>query len=1773
MKRAIVNRMISFSQRLGMVLGVASALAALPQISLAQSMSQYSALPPLSVQTQSQQSIMLAMSLDHQLFIKAYNDFSDLDKDGVPDNTYLPHHIYVGYFDPTLCYENQPYTGESESHFIPVGRRTLDTEIPKCLSGQWSGNFLNWATMTRIDLVRQVLYGGYRYIDDPDLTVLERSYLPHDAHSFAKYVPGDIDLDGLAVVPTSNTECAANPTHAKCLGYTFCNTTRPPAPNILSQDVMEPPLLRVVKGNYMLWDAGERYQCLTVARHYPERRPEMNPGGGHGDINTPAWTEFIRDTFAVRQDSEAKQVFGVLPNNNLNVRFDPAGANLNDPLLSGIQAFPTPPLIDNVQDYVVRVSVCESGFIPEQQVGEVDGEAQEYDCRKYGANHKPIGLLQRYGAGSAQYDVQFGLLTGSSNSNKAYGALRKNIADFRREVKEDGTFRSRAELAELNPGAHPDSIVHSLDAVRILDYLYDYAEGSPVNGNSVDKELLNRMADYSGTYQSAQAEAAGVECKWGMSYFDVGKCRSWGNPFSQILAESYRYLTGAENPSVSVQENDLAGMSVADWVPPQQAASSASAQFSCPAKGVLGFNASAVSYDWSNEFKLQTPYGLGIPDGDASKDLATLTNSLGIIGDYFIGSNGSDSDGLCSVKPISSLGEVRGTCPETPRLDGGYLGAGLAKYLNDDHSDRVRTFGVSLTDALPRIRIPIDEEDPDSAVVQIVPACRNDTIGGNCAIMAFKVIEDPIAEPARAANRPALPQGVNIERAGSYYVAWEDSEQGGDYDVDASGLIRYELLSNGDLVIETELLYNGTPDRLLFGYVISGTSGENTDGVKFPAMTPGDWIYLSTLRQGVGSDWRPTNDSYGPISSRCTVANNCVKGGDGDYQRITFEVSTTEGSNANFLPSPLELAATHGSGIGEAGHTEVSDPSQLRTRLDTILKGLFNELKPGTGAGVSTNAITGEGLILSSLYSPELINIRSDDEGSEIKEKITWVGHLNGLFYKDGLFWENCHQPSEDVLKVITDADCVVEIGLDEETQQTIFTRHKVTRNAEGVLSIASSTGPHPYQELQSLWSADEELSKVDQPRVQRGYDTASSRRRHILTAIAADDAVNVTSSDVIPFIADNFSEDTQNAIGIGSRNHRMLGVTDAAAAQDVVNYIRGDETLPNSRSRTLDGKTWLLGDIVHSSAALVGRPASNYDIDRIGDTTYSDFVDRYRNRRLVTYVGANDGMLHAFNGGFYNHNTDSPGYLTAPVGTTVTEHELGAELWAYVPYNLLPHLKWLKDPNYSHVYYVDAKVHTFDVNIFSGNSYSEDDYPNGWGTIIVVGMRFGGGDYPLDFDDDGTSERITRSAYIIMDVTNPEEPPKLLAEITDEDLGFTTGDIDIVTIRRPNATTGSFDEPAKNDWYLVFGSGPTGEGALRKATSDQNAHLFHVHLNSLASSTVNSNGWVKKTSIPVPNSYVGGVTAADWNSDFETDMLYIGVVGADSNNRGGLFQASVAHTANTLDISAPSRLLDVRLPFSRAPLVVRDVTNNGYWVYAATGEFMVSEHLLAENIDDNWIYGIRANREPGTGWLKETDPVIGVASMKNITGVEVWTEVGDDGRIFTVRDPVLGEITPEAMELKIREGAGWSKKLSSAELAPNIPIFTGTTLAVGSFSPSVDDDCKAGGVSRLYWLNMFTGLPQTENQNIFVKDNDPNSSNASGVDSIDVGGNQGGSDPRPLSDHAGIKPGIILDGATAGTDVILPSNDGSFTLVDGGTAPPPPVRRAWREVPTSELE
>jgi type IV pilus assembly protein PilY1 len=178
--------------------------------------------------------VMINMSNDHELYFKAYDDYSDIDGGG-PETTYKHAVDYYGYFDSTTCYS---YTS---GEFVPQAKST--DKYCNGVTGDWSGNFLNWATMTRMDAIRKTLYGGYRSTDTASQTVLERSFLPTDAHSFAKYYAGS-DLPRLT--PYSGD-------------LSMCNTTQASTGN--SRDVTAPPLMRVATGNFSMWSSHDGVQC------------------------------------------------------------------------------------------------------------------------------------------------------------------------------------------------------------------------------------------------------------------------------------------------------------------------------------------------------------------------------------------------------------------------------------------------------------------------------------------------------------------------------------------------------------------------------------------------------------------------------------------------------------------------------------------------------------------------------------------------------------------------------------------------------------------------------------------------------------------------------------------------------------------------------------------------------------------------------------------------------------------------------------------------------------------------------------------------------------------------------------------------------------------------------------------------------------------------------------------------------------------------------------------------------------------------------------------------------------------------------------------------------------------------------------------------------------------------------------------------------------------------------------------------------------------------
>ena len=163
----------------------------------------------------------------------------------------------------------------------------------------------------------------------------------------------------------------------------------------------------------------------------------------------------------------------------------------------------------------------------------------------------------------------------------------------------------------------------------------------------------------------------------------------------------------------------------------------------------------------------------------------------------------------------------------------------------------------------------------------------------------------------------------------------------------------------------------------------------------------------------------------------------------------------------------------------------------------------------------------------------------------------------------------------------------------------------------------------------------------------------------------------------------------------------------DAAETGDIIRYIRGDTTYDGDKYKDRQG--WLLGDIIYSTPISVGAPRAwlfGSDIDHPEKLTYSAFRTANAGRKTIIYVGANDGMLHAF------------------------DNEDGDEEWAFIPENLHSKLLKLTEEN-CHQYFVDLTPVAADV--YDGSK---------WLTILIGGNRLGGQEYfALDVTDPGPTQ------------------------------------------------------------------------------------------------------------------------------------------------------------------------------------------------------------------------------------------------------------------------------------------------------------------------------------------------------------------------------------------------------------------------------------------------
>jgi len=177
-----------------------------------------------------------------------------------------------------------------------------------------------------------------------------------------------------------------------------------------------------------------------------------------------------------------------------------------------------------------------------------------------------------------------------------------------------------------------------------------------------------------------------------------------------------------------------------------------------------------------------------------------------------------------------------------------------------------------------------------------------------------------------------------------------------------------------------------------------------------------------------------------------------------------------------------------------------------------------------------------------------------------------------------------------------------------------------------------------------------------------------------------------------------------------------LLGTTDSK----LFAWLRGQRSYEGSTSGsiTLRKRKQLLGDVVGSDLVISGKTDQGFQFlpDAGGDASaarnsYSAYV---QSKRSVVFVGANDGMVHAF------------------------QAADGTELFAFVPNAVLGRLRRLADSNYVHEYFVDGSLALYDA------------YLNGsWKTILVGGLGGGGrGWFGLD-----VTNAITGGGFAASDV------------------------------------------------------------------------------------------------------------------------------------------------------------------------------------------------------------------------------------------------------------------------------------------------------------------------------------------------------------------------------------------------------------------------------------
>lgn len=397
-------------------------------------------------------------------------------------------------------------------------------------------------------------------------------------------------------------------------------------------------------------------------------------------------------------------------------------------------------------------------------------------------------------------------------------------------------------------------------------------------------------------------------------------------------------------------------------------------------------------------------------------------------------------------------------------------------------------------------------------------------------------------------------------------------------------------------------------------------------------------------------------------------------------------------------------------------------------------------------------------------------------------------------------------------------------------------------------------------------------------------------RDRTILTNTNVSGAANQ-----VAFEWGSLSGDQQAHLNLNPSTNANDGLGEIRA-----NWIRGDRSREQENGGTLRSRDLVLGPIINSSLIRVTAPRFGYR-GRVGfaegGSAYETFRQTHQSRAPTLYVGANDGMLHAFD------------------ATT------GRERWAFIPNRVFRNLARLTVPDYQFVPFVNNTP--IDHDVFINGS---------WRTVLIGTLGLGG-----------------QGVYAI-DITNPDSP-SVLWEFTDEgnaNLGYTYG--------RPNVYRLS-----DGTWVALVPSGYNSEATVDYATrglpnertdnhavrnGDSNGMVFVIRI---------SDG--RAVGIPVPGSRgLSTIQLADYELDYELDFAVTGDLNGDlyridfkDLGWGNVGSAQV----DRMFRGTPNR------PITSGASIFTDPASGEMVVVQGTGKYLEDDDRETE-IPRQAIYGIR---------------------------------------------------------------------------------------------------------------------------------------------------------------------------------------------------------------------